>query len=324
MDPFCPLCALAETSLFQLIPDSENYFDGYRLYTCGGCGVVFTHPRPGETEAASFYGEEYYSFKSASLESLPVWKYAARALVATLALCRVLRPVNAARLEKLLFRVVRNVPQMVPLFFHGRNVLDLGCGSGDQMALWREGGLDVWGVDISPIAADAGSKRGLRIFSGEIWDAGFAGGCFDIVYANQVIEHTRETNAILEEIKRVLKPGGVLIMGAPNTGSHLLRIFKSRWISLQVPLHLLHFSPASLTGTLVRHGFAIRQVYTITPAGGLLESLGKVFPRFGSFYIDRHQNVAWIAFYILLSLLLLPANLGLRGDYLYVIAAKEA
>jgi len=309
--------------LFSSLKDCDNHFgDGYRLYQCGGCGVVFTCPRPGEAETVGFYGDDYYSFRSTSLESLPLWRYVARALVRTLPFLRASGSSHTLPLERVLFGMLRNVPHIVPLFFPGCDVLDIGCGAGDQMAIWREAGLNVWGVDISPHAAAEGLKRGLKIFTGEIWDAGFADASFDIVYANQVIEHTRETHATLQEIRRVLRPGGVLIVGVPNTDNHLLRLFKSGWAFLQVPQHLLHFSPASLPATLAQDGFAIRMVYTITPAAGLLESLGKRSPGFGRAYADYHLSALGIAAYAFLSLLLLPANLGLRGDLLYVIAAK--
>jgi ubiquinone/menaquinone biosynthesis C-methylase UbiE len=323
MENRCPLCASTRTGLFSSLKDGENRFgDVYRLYRCGDCGVVFTHPRPSESENASLYGDDYYSFRSTSLESLPLWRYPAKALLRLLRFLHGSGSRYAAYLERLLFKALRNVPQTVPLFFHGRDVLDIGCGAGDQMALWREVGLNVQGVDISPHAAVEGRKRGLEIFTGEVWDAGYADESFDIVYANQVIEHTRDTHATLGEIRRILKPGGVLIAGVPNTDNHLLGLFKSNWAFLQVPQHFLHFTPVSLRATLVQDGFTIREVYTITPAAGLLESLGKIFPSFGSKYADYHLKALGIAVYVLLSLLLLPSNLGLRGDLLYIIAVK--
>ncbi len=323
MERRCPVCLSAEVGLFPLLKAEENYFGGYRLYECGGCGVVFTHPLPSEAETLGFYGGDYYSFTSLSLESLPWWRHVARALVLSLFFLRRTGSGKTVLVEKLLFGLMRNVPQMVPLFFPGRHILDLGCGAGDQMALWQEVGLDARGVDISPVAALRGSRRGLKIFSGEIWDAGFEGGSFDIVYANHVLEHTRDPHATLKEIERILRPHGVLIIGVPNTASHLLRLFGSRWFPLQVPLHLLHFSPASLHALLAQNGFAVRQVYTVTPAAGLLESLGKVFPGFESVYARCRRKAPGIAAYALLTLLLLPANLGLRGDSLYVIAVKD-
>ncbi|MEW6553602.1 MAG: class I SAM-dependent methyltransferase [Actinomycetota bacterium] len=323
MENRCPLCASTRTAPFSPLGEGDGRSgEGYRVYGCGDCGVAFTWPRLDTAETSDLYGDDYYSFRSTSLESLPLWGSAATALDRALRLLRGRRSRLADLLERLLFWPARNVPQAVPLFYPGRDVLDLGCGAGDQMALWRRVGRNVRGVDISPRAAAEGGKRGLDIFTGEIWEAGFAAGSFDIVYANQVIEHTGDTHATLREIWRVLRPGGVLIVGVPNTANRFLAVFKSGWAFLQIPFHFLHFDPASLCAALARDGFFIRKVYTITPAAGLLESLARMFPGFGRVYADCHLKAPCIAAYVLLSLLLLPCNLGLRGDLLYVIAVK--
>jgi SAM-dependent methyltransferase len=321
----CPLCASAEADLFLSIEAGDNCFEKrYRLYTCGGCGVVFTHPIPCDADIQSLYGEDYYSFSSQSLESLPFWKYVAKTLFPMVRSLHSKKSRYAMYLERILFVLARNVPQTVPLFFAGSEVLDVGCGAGDQIALWQEAGFSAQGVDTSPLAAAEGARKGLKIFAGELWEAGFADDLFDICYANHVIEHTGEPHAMLKEIWRVLKPGGVLVAGVPNLDSSLFALFKSKWFHLDVPRHLLHFSPASLAAMLAQDGFAIGQLYTITPAGGLLGSLGNMLPWFEALCGDRRFFVFYVAAYILLTLLLLPSNLGLKGDWLYAIAVKDA
>jgi SAM-dependent methyltransferase len=320
----CPLCASLETGLFPSIAAGDNRFmERYCLYECDGCGIVFTHPILCDDDIQDLYGEDYYSFRSRTLENLPFWKYAAKVLLPLLRFLHGRKSTWTGSLEELLFLLARNIPQMVPLFFAGSHVLDVGCGAGDQMALWhRVAGLSAWGVDTSPLAAAEGAKRGLRIHTGELRDARFTEDFFDIAYANHVIEHVREPHAMLEELSRVLKPGGVLIIGVPNLDSSLLRFFKSRWFNLDVPRHLFLFSPASLTAVLRQHGFMAEKIYTITPAGGLLGSLGIVSPRCETRCRERLCFTLYVAWYILLTLFLLPSNLGLRGDWLYIVARK--
>lgn len=324
MDILCPLCASTRIGLFSAVDAGENCFnDIYRLYSCVDCGLVFTYPVPEDEKILARYGEDYYSFRSQSLESLAFWKHAARAIATIMRSLRGSGSRYAVLLKRLLFLFMRNIPQMTPLFFDASDILDVGCGAGDQMALWQETGLQAWGVDVSPLAAIEGKKRGLRISTGELKDAGFASGSFDIVYANHVIEHIRDPGATLGEIRRVLKRGGVLMVGVPNIDSALFGLLKAKWFHLDVPRHLLHFSPARLAAMLEEAGFSIQQSYTITPAGGLFGSLGNLFPRFEIVYRDRRLFVPYIIGYIILTVLLVPANVGLRGDWLYVIAVKD-
>ena len=225
-------------------------------------------------------------------------------------------------LEDALFLLLRNSPQITPLFFPGTRILDIGCGSGDQMALWLECGRLAMGLDISPFAVAKGEERGLRIFTGEVQDADYPTDHFDIVYANHVLEHAMDPNTMLDGIWRVLKPGGTLIIGVPNISSISFRIFKAKWYHLDVPRHLLHFSPKTLTSLLVSHGFMAMKTYTITPAGGFLGSLGKIVPAIGEFYRTGRPRALFLITYVLLTLLQLPLNLSLRGDWLYIIAVK--
>ena len=106
-------------------------------------------------------------------------------------------------------------------FAPGR-LLDYGCGSGEVVAAGRAAGLDMWGAEVfyGGSAARAEAERaGLagtvlhEIREGRL---DFADCSFDLVTNNQVLEHVEDLDAVLREIRRVLKPGGTLLSIFPS------------------------------------------------------------------------------------------------------------
>lgn len=93
-------------------------------------------------------------------------------------------------------------------------VLDLGCGDGRSVDLFRryQPSVEWTGVDIegSPeVNTRTRSDAAFCSYDGE--HLPFAGGAFDLVYANQVFEHVRKPEAVLAEVTRVLVPGGSFV-----------------------------------------------------------------------------------------------------------------
>ncbi len=96
----------------------------------------------------------------------------------------------------------------------GDRLLDAGCGRGDFLKAFREMGLDACGIDIE--------KPGSCNFERDRFP--FEDNFFDVVFSKSVIEHLRTPDNFLKEILRVLKPGGKLIVMAPDWQSQI-RIF---------------------------------------------------------------------------------------------------
>lgn len=128
-----------------------------------------------------------------------------------------LRARAPARLERLLREVEFDSGRI------GEQVLDLGCGSGE--ALVRLGPLSpgqVVGVDVSleelilgrKLLGERGVSAGLVAGCAEALP--FAGDTFSFVYSPDVIEHVRDQAAYLGETRRVLRPGGTVVLNSPN------------------------------------------------------------------------------------------------------------
>jgi len=98
----------------------------------------------------------------------------------------------------------------------GRRVLDAGCGLGKYVAAFRRFTDAAYGVDLDPekVAQAAECLPNVQVASVEALP--FANGSFDMVLSNEVIEHVSDDRAAVAEAVRVLKPGGRLIIYAPN------------------------------------------------------------------------------------------------------------
>jgi SAM-dependent methyltransferase len=110
-------------------------------------------------------------------------------------------------------RVLRAAIDRLPLVV-GARLLDAGCGSGrmlDELARYGR----VWGVDLSSEAVAAARSRGHEVVRAAIESMPFGDGAFDLVTCLDVIEHTCDERDALAELRRVTRPGGLLIATVP-------------------------------------------------------------------------------------------------------------
>jgi SAM-dependent methyltransferase len=134
-------------------------------------------------------------------------------------------------------------------------ILDVGCGLGHLLS----GVSPEWerhGVEISEYAAERAREHGT-IFLGDLRSAAYPDAWFDCVTLYHVLEHMEDPVLELQEIRRVLKPGGWLIVGTPNFDSACARRFGERFRMLHDKTHISLFSAESLRRMLEDHGFAV-------------------------------------------------------------------
>ncbi len=116
----------------------------------------------------------------------------------------------------------------------GHRVLDVGCNSGKLAALIAEQNNEVWGLEINTSAAEKAAERGVRVKVANAEDGlPFESGFFDVVHAGSMFEHLYDTEFFAEEILRVLKPGGSLILSFSNLNSldNRIQVLKGGYIS---------------------------------------------------------------------------------------------
>jgi len=156
--------------------------------------------------------------------------------------------------------------------YSGRRVLDVGCGTGVDLVRFARGGAVATGVDIAD-SAIALARENLRHQSlpaslcvGDGERLPFPGGTFDFVYAHGVVQYTSCDRALVEECRRVLKPGGTAFFQVYNRVSWLNALSRVMKVGLEhqdAPV-IKKYSPGEFRGLL--GGFAdVRVVYERFP-----------------------------------------------------------
>jgi len=185
-----------------------------------------------------------------------------------------------ADLDEYHFDKLHHLLRLVPFDgMRGRRVLDVGCGAGVDLMRFAKGGAIATGVDISPSAIALARKHAafrqldvdLQVADAERLP--FPDGTFDLVFAHGVIQYSNDTQRVVDECRRVLKPGGEAIFQAYNRHSWLNALSKLMRVGLEhegAPV-LRKFSPAEFTRLL--RGFAsVRVVYERFPVKSRLHT----------------------------------------------------
>jgi 2-polyprenyl-3-methyl-5-hydroxy-6-metoxy-1,4-benzoquinol methylase len=128
----------------------------------------------------------------------------------------------------------------------GGRLLEIGCGAGDQLLTLKKAGWTVFGVDFDPDAVDTAKSRGLTVSLGDVRDMDFADQSFDAIVMGHVIEHVYDPVDLLRECRRLICPGGLIVVVTPNAVSIGHQTFKESWRGLEPPRHMVVFTPKAL------------------------------------------------------------------------------
>ncbi len=152
---------------------------------------------------------------------------------------------------------VRNELDCINSLPPGR-ILDVGCGLGFLLSGINKEWQRI-GVELSEFAADIASKWGT-VFRGTLEEASFDSKSFDVVVLHHVIEHVPNPESLIIEIRRILKPDGMLILGTPNFDCGCARLFGGNFRLLNDKSHITLFSEESLRRFLRDYGFSVQHV----------------------------------------------------------------
>jgi len=239
--PACPVCGTSDTGWYAVATDRLFGIAAgrYGLYRCGRCGCIFQHPLPDQAAIESFYPRRYWwaaDGQSGSAAALGRLERVYREFV-----CR---------------DHVRFLRHCAHGSGRGRSLLDIGCGNGTFLHLARQRGFIPHGMDVSEHAvAAARSQYDLPVQCGGIGSGLWQAHAFDFVTMFHVLEHVPAPRQALEYAHGLLKPDGTLILQVPNTASLQARAFGPCWYGLDVPRHLINFTPRALGLLLDQAGF---------------------------------------------------------------------
>jgi SAM-dependent methyltransferase len=215
----------------ELLFPASDYITGetFQVVRCSRCAQVVTLPVP--LDIGRYYPAGYYGDKESRRFPSPVeWLQ-----------------------QRLYARRVRFVLRQA----HGRkgSTLDVGCGRGLLLRAFQQNGFDVTGTEFSDDACRyAREVLKIPVRVGLLETLRFPDDNFDVVIMWHVLEHLSDPRSTLAEIARILRPGGIFLVGVPNFGSPEARLTRAGWFHLDVPRHLSHHTPASLNAALATAG----------------------------------------------------------------------
>lgn len=238
--PPCPLCGSDDYALImQGARDRLTRKPGvFSLQRCVRCELVATRPRL-TAHALDYYYAGTYSGAGAR---------AARALqtgaVGTLVARSRLRAVLA--LHKL---------------STGDRMLDVGCGYGALLSeAVRATGCNATGIDIDAGCLAAAMDRDrIAYHAGTLESIPLEPASFDVITFFESLEHHADPVRTLKQARKLLKPGGVCIVEVPNFDGAWRHVFRTWWLPLLVPQHLVHFTPRTLRGALQAAGLRVER-----------------------------------------------------------------
>jgi 2-polyprenyl-3-methyl-5-hydroxy-6-metoxy-1,4-benzoquinol methylase len=202
------------------------------LVVCRECHLGRLAPMPSSDEIRAFYPDEYYGESERKFE----------------------------RTVELLVRLVgeRHARFLSRGLRPGARVLDVGCGRGVHLAALADRGFEVHGFEVSGRASRGIDPRAKLAIAPDLAQVGYPGRFFDQVILWHVLEHLRDPVGTLREVRRVLRPGGRLIVAVPNFGSLQARWAGPAWFHLDPPRHLYHFTVPVLRRLVETADFRIR------------------------------------------------------------------
>lgn len=277
--PLCHVCRTPGIELYSRLKDKLFGAPGtWTLKQCPEhtCGLVWLDPMPIQEDIGIAYAE-YYTHSNAAGFS-PTWpdKSTLKAYLANeynYPLAKDLaRPKLQSALAKLKPHHLAQAEFSVmylPLIKGGR-LLEVGCGNGFMLELMNRLGWQAEGVDFDEKAVAAARARGLKVQTGSLEEQRYPDDSFDAVTMSHLIEHVADPAAVISETRRILKPGGKLVIVTPNSASLGHTIFRRSWRGLEPPRHLHLFNRSSLGRLTLASGLKIEKLRTtIRAANGM-------------------------------------------------------
>lgn len=160
------------------------------------------------------------------------------------------------------YQLVRNVSlkqkrKLVSKLSNGKQILDIGCGTGDFLKELNLHGFQTTGFEPNSKAATIATQKGINLIDDykKLPDA-----TFDVITMWHVLEHVYDLHEQIAELKRLIKPNGVIIIAVPNFKSFDAFYYGKDWAAFDVPRHLWHFSKNSIRLLFGQNKFKVVQI----------------------------------------------------------------
>lgn len=237
----CDVCGGKSQDLIFTGGDRLHGVPGiFNLVRCQDCGLVFVCPRPTFEEMAKYYPQDEYDLynKAAGLKD---------------------------RSMEELGRLHGPRKGRIDVYKRPGRLLDIGFGDGSFLYFMRECGWDVAGVDFNEKMVESLKETGIDARAGQLEDAGYQDGEFDVVTLWGVLEHVQSPRETVAEIARITGDQALLVIYTQNAAAPEARWLGPDWFIYEVPRHLFSFDPATIAKLLATAGFCVSEIVYETP-----------------------------------------------------------
>jgi 2-polyprenyl-3-methyl-5-hydroxy-6-metoxy-1,4-benzoquinol methylase len=235
----CPSCYSHHITKKLTATDHTVSHESFEIWHCDDCSIRFTRDVPDQQAIGRYYQSQDYISHTDTNKGIVNRLY------------RLVRHIT--------LRGKRNLIGSYTGVSKG-NLLDVGAGTGAFASTMQQ-----WGWKVTALEPDeAARNKAAELWSLELDDPSklfdLEAGRFDAITLWHVLEHVHTLHEYLEQLTKLLKPGGRLFIAVPNYTCYDAQMYKEFWAAYDVPRHLYHFSPAAMSLLLQKHGLHIKAI----------------------------------------------------------------
>lgn len=256
MEIICPICK-TEMKIFAKNRDIQNESNKniYSAFECKACVILFQYPFWKPEETYRFYETDYYAHTETPKipRSLVLLDFFMKADF----FCKLFSP-----LRKKIF-------PFFPGLMKSQTILDIGCGKGLFLDKMKKYNKKTFGLEPSDQAKAISTAKGHQMIDKDAFYSFSNHLKFDLITMFQVAEHLSVKELFEEDIfSKIfdsLEFGGQLVIETPTYDCAYAKEYKSDWRAMELPRHLVIFSPQSLSKMLKEKGFKTKVYTRISP-----------------------------------------------------------
>jgi 2-polyprenyl-3-methyl-5-hydroxy-6-metoxy-1,4-benzoquinol methylase len=211
---------LDNSTFFLKVKDHSVSQENFDLYRDTDLDMLITNPQPSLEFLPKYYESQNYISHTDGNKSLFEKLYQA---------------VKSVALKNKLKLIQKNSETGI--------ILDIGAGVGDLLAVCKSAGWRTVGIEPNEKAKAIAINKGVS-FADSLQD--LPNHHFDVITMWHVLEHVPNLEFQILELKRLLKPNGILLVAVPNFKSYDAKYYQKFWAAFDVPIHFWHFSKTAI------------------------------------------------------------------------------
>lgn len=225
----CAICG--EIHDLETLSEKDRYGFYFPMQICQSCGFVFANPQMREKDYTDFYVNSHQKrvyvgkdrpgnayFKTQMRKGASIYNY-----------------------------ISKNIPEDKKL-----HVLEVGCGAGGILKVFKERGHEVKGVDLNPVYVTYGSmEHGLNLSTQNLFD--IKNEKYDLIIYSHVLEHLSKPSEHLQFVKELLHPEGMVYIEVPGIKESVKNY--GDFLRYLQNAHIYNFSHTSLTNLMAKNGY---------------------------------------------------------------------